>query len=209
MNCRGCRRVVTGPCTITTPASAVWPWIAQMRFGATWGASPTTGSRTARTRYAQRRPGARRLSGSQVGDTLGTAEPHRSSGSNPSTCSPIRSGIGTPVWSFVLREHDGKTRLISRNRFRLPSLAAGSGCFPWSRASLVMERKMLRWNQAAGRALAGSADGDGRRARCERSSTSLIAAPRPPDEDLDPVHRVPCGDPDRRPFFDCDRRGRS
>jgi hypothetical protein len=31
------------------------------------------------------------------------------------------------VWAFVLEEHDGHTRLISRNRFRLPTLAARIG----------------------------------------------------------------------------------
>jgi hypothetical protein len=29
---------------------------------------------------------------------------------------------GNWVWTFVLHEHDGATRLISRNRFRLPRL---------------------------------------------------------------------------------------
>jgi hypothetical protein len=47
------------------------------------------------------------------------------------------------VWSFVLSEHEGRTRLISRNRFRLPSLVAQIGMVPMEPASLVMERKML------------------------------------------------------------------
>ena len=54
-----------------------------------------------------------------------------------------RSGDGNWVWSFVLREQDGRTRLISRNRFRLPSLVARAGMLPMEPASLVMERKML------------------------------------------------------------------
>jgi hypothetical protein len=55
-----------------------------------------------------------------------------------------RSEDGNWVWSFVLVEQDGKTRLISRNRFRLPSLLARVGMLPLEPASLVMERKMLR-----------------------------------------------------------------
>jgi hypothetical protein len=54
-----------------------------------------------------------------------------------------RSEDGNWVWSFVLDEHDGTTRLISRNRFRLPSLGARIGMAPMEPASLVMERKML------------------------------------------------------------------
>ena len=41
-------------------------------------------------------------------------------------------------------ERDGSTRLISRNRFRLPTLVARIGMLPMEPASLVMERKMLR-----------------------------------------------------------------
>jgi hypothetical protein len=44
----------------------------------------------------------------------------------------------------VLDERDGATRLISRNRFRLPTLPARIGMLPMEPASLVMERKMLR-----------------------------------------------------------------
>lgn len=44
----------------------------------------------------------------------------------------------------MLREHDGRTRLISRNRFRLPILIARIGMLPMEPGSLVMERKMLR-----------------------------------------------------------------
>jgi hypothetical protein len=43
----------------------------------------------------------------------------------------------------VLQAHDGTTRLISRNRFRLPTLAARIGMLPMEPGSLLMERKML------------------------------------------------------------------
>jgi hypothetical protein len=48
------------------------------------------------------------------------------------------------VWTFVLEEQDGNTRLISRNRFRLPQLKDKLGMIPMEPGSLVMERKMLR-----------------------------------------------------------------
>ena len=54
-----------------------------------------------------------------------------------------RSEDGNWVWTFVLSERDGATRLISRNRFRLPTLRARIGMLPMEPASLVMERKML------------------------------------------------------------------
>jgi hypothetical protein len=47
------------------------------------------------------------------------------------------------IWTFVLDEHDGATRLISRNRFRLPTLVARIGMLPMEPGSLLMERKML------------------------------------------------------------------
>jgi hypothetical protein len=54
-----------------------------------------------------------------------------------------RSQDGNWVWSFVLDERNGETRLISRNRFRLPTIAMRIGMLPMEAGSLVMERKML------------------------------------------------------------------
>jgi hypothetical protein len=80
----------------------------------------------------------------QVGDTIGF-------GSNrmciervePERVLAWRSEDGNWVWTFLLREQDGATRLISRNRFRLATLLARIGMLPMEPASLVMERKML------------------------------------------------------------------
>jgi hypothetical protein len=58
------------------------------------------------------------------------------------------------VWAVVsfelvvLEGRDGITRLISRNRFRLPTLATRIGMLPMEPGSLVMERKMLRGMKA-------------------------------------------------------------
>ena len=54
-----------------------------------------------------------------------------------------RSDDGNWVWTFVLEQRDGNTRLISRNRFRLPTLASRIGMLPIEPGSLLMERKML------------------------------------------------------------------
>jgi hypothetical protein len=55
-----------------------------------------------------------------------------------------RSEDGNWVWTFLLEEQDGATRLISRNRFRLQTAVARIGMLPMEPGSLVMERKMLQ-----------------------------------------------------------------
>jgi hypothetical protein len=55
-----------------------------------------------------------------------------------------RSEDGTWAWTLVLEPRNGATRLLSRNRFRLPALGERIGGLPMDPASLVMERKMLR-----------------------------------------------------------------
>jgi hypothetical protein len=138
--------VATRAITIDAPSSAVWPWIAQM------GPSPRGGAytydwienllgldmhSTDRVLPAYQHP--------QVGDTLGYGKNRmRFERVEPRRVLATRSEDGNWVWSFVLDEHDGKTRLISRNRFRLPSLTAKIGMIPMEPGSLVMEQKMLR-----------------------------------------------------------------
>ena len=69
-----------------------------------------------------------------------------------------RSQDGNWVWTFVLTEQGGSTRLISRNRFRLPTLVARLGMLPMEPASLVMERKMLRGIKRRAERLAATGD---------------------------------------------------
>ena len=138
--------VATRAITIDAPASAVWPWIAQM------GPSPRGGAYT--YDWIENLLGLDMHSADrvlpeyqhpQVGDTLGYGKNRmRFERVEPERVLATRSEDGNWVWSFVLDEHDGKTRLISRNRFRLPSLTARIGMVPMEPASLVMERKMLR-----------------------------------------------------------------
>ena len=138
--------VATRAISIDAPAVAVWPWIAQI------GPSPRGGAytydwienllgldmhSTDRVLPDYQHP--------EVGDTLGYGKNRMHfERVEPRRVLATRSEDGNWVWSFVLDELDGQTRLISRNRFRLPSLTARIGMLPLEPASLVMERKMLR-----------------------------------------------------------------
>jgi len=138
--------VSTRAITIDAPAASVWPWLAQM------GPSPRGGAytydwienllgldmhSTDRVLPDYQHP--------QVGDTLGYGKNRmRFERVEPQRVLATRSEDGNWVWSFVLAEHEGQTRLISRNRFRLPSLTAKIGMIPMEPASLLMEQKMLR-----------------------------------------------------------------
>ncbi len=136
--------VTTRAIDIDGPAAAVWPWLAQI------GPSPRGGAytydwienllgldmhSTDRILLEFQEP--------QVGDTIGFGKNQM----RLERCEPAvlawRSSDGNWVWSFVLEERDGRTRLLSRNRFRLPTLIARLGMAPMEPASLVMERKML------------------------------------------------------------------
>jgi hypothetical protein len=130
---------------IDAPAAAVWPWLAQM------GPSPRGGAYT--YDWIENLLGLNMHSTGgvlpefqhpQVGDTF-------SLGSDRMKMDRVeservlawRSEDGNWVWTFVLVPRDGGTRLISRNRFRLPALVARIGMLPLEPGSLVMERKML------------------------------------------------------------------
>jgi hypothetical protein len=138
--------VATRAITIDAPASAVWPWVAQM------GPSPRGGAYT--YDWIENLLGLDMHSADrvlpeyqqpQVGDALGYGKNRmRFERIEPRRVLATRSEDGNWVWSLVLDEHDGKTRLISRNRFRLPSLTAKIGMIPMEPGSLVMEQKMLR-----------------------------------------------------------------
>ena len=138
--------VSTRAIDIDAPPAAVWPWLAQM------GPSPRGGAYT--YDWIENLLGLNMHSTDgvlaefqhpQVGETF-------SLGSNRMRMDRVeteqvlawRSQDGNWVWTFVLEPRDGGTRLISRNRFRLPKLVARIGMLPMEPGSLVMERKMLR-----------------------------------------------------------------
>jgi hypothetical protein len=138
--------VATRAITIDAPASAVWPWIAQM------GPSPRGGAYT--YDWIENLLGLNMHSADhvlpefqhpRVGDGFGYGANQMSFRIvEPEHVLASQSADGNWVWTFVLDEHDGKTRLISRNRFRLPRIQDRIGMIPMEPGSLVMERKMLR-----------------------------------------------------------------
>ena len=130
---------------IDAPPSAVWPWLAQM------GPSPRGGAYTydwiENLLHLDMHSVDHVLPDFQhphVGDTIGFgANRMRLERVEPENVLSWRSQDGNWVWTFVLDRAGGTTRLISRNRFRLPTLSARIGMVPMEPASLLMERKML------------------------------------------------------------------
>jgi hypothetical protein len=138
--------VATRAIAISAPPSAVWPWIAQI------GPAPRGGAYTydwienlLRLDMHSTDRVLPEFQHPRVGDVIryGSNEMRVELADEPHALA-WRSEDGNWVWSFVISEHDGGTRLISRNRFRLATLAARAGMVPMEPASLVMERRMLR-----------------------------------------------------------------
>ena len=137
--------VATRAIWIDAPAACVWPWLVQL------GPSPRGGAYT--YDWIENLMGLHMHSASRVlpefqnprlGDTIGFGSNEmRLDVLEPERAIAWRSGDGNWVWAFVLREEGNRTRLISRNRFRLPTIAARAGMLPMEPGSLVMERKML------------------------------------------------------------------
>jgi hypothetical protein len=138
--------IATRAIDIHAPASRVWPWIAQI------GPSPRGGAYTydwIENLLGLDMHSADRILAEfqhpEVGDTIGYGSNRmRVERVEPEHVLAWRSQNGNWVWTFVLTEQGGSTRLISRNRFRLPTLGARIGMIPMEPASLLMERKMLR-----------------------------------------------------------------
>jgi hypothetical protein len=153
--------VSTRAITIDAPAAAVWPWLAQM------GPSPRGGAYT--YDWIENLLGLDMHSVDRVlpefqhpkvGDTIRLGSNRmRIERVEPGRMLSWRSEDGNWVWTFVLAESDGTTRLISRNRFRLPTLAGRIGMLPMEPGSLLMERRMLRGIKERAERLSRDADG--------------------------------------------------
>lgn len=153
--------VATRAIEIRAPAAAVWPWLAQM------GPSPRGGAYT--YDWIENLLGLNMHSvdvvlpefqDPHVGDTIRLGPNRmRLERVEPERVLAWRSQDGNWVWTFTLVETDRTTRLISRNRFRLPRLVDRLGMAPMEPASLVMERKMLRGIKQRAERLAGDAAG--------------------------------------------------
>jgi hypothetical protein len=130
---------------LDAPAAVVWPWLAQM------GPVPRGGAYT--YDWIENLLGLGMHSVDQVlpeyqhpqiGDTISLGSNRmRVERVDPEHVLAWCSEDGNWVGTFVVEERDGRTRLISRNRFRLPTLIGRIGMLPMEPGSLVMERKML------------------------------------------------------------------
>jgi hypothetical protein len=137
--------VATRAITIDAPPAAVWPWIAQM------GPAPRGGAYTydwIENLFGLNMHSVDRVlpefQHPRVGEGFGYGQNQmRYALVEPERVLATRSADGNWVWTFALDEQDGGTRLISRNRFRLPRLKDRLGMLPMEPGSLVMERKML------------------------------------------------------------------
>jgi hypothetical protein len=137
--------VATRAITVNAPPSAVWPWIAQI------GPAPRGGAYTydwIENMFGLNMHSVDRVlpeyQDPKVGDGFGLGENRMQfERVEPEHVLAFRSSDGNWVWTFVLEGRDGQTRLISRNRFRLPRLKDKIGMIPMEPGSLVMERKML------------------------------------------------------------------
>jgi hypothetical protein len=148
--------VSTRAITIDAPAASVWPWLAQM------GPSPRGGAYT--YDWIENLLGLDMHSVDrvlpefqhpEVGDTIKLgANQMLLARVEPDHVLAWRSEDGDWVWTFVLEERDRTTRLISRNRYRQPTLAACVSMLPMEPGSLVMERRMLRGIKARAERLA-------------------------------------------------------
>ena len=137
--------IATRAIDIEAPPSAVWPWIAQM------GPSPRGGAYTydwienllGLNMHSTERV-LDEFQDPKVGDTIEFgSNVMRLERVEPDRVVAWRSSDGNWVWTFVLEPRAESTRLISRNRYRLPTLAARVGMIPMEPGSFVMERKML------------------------------------------------------------------
>ena len=126
--------VATRAIDVDAPPSAVWPWLAQM------GPAPRGGAYTydwienllGLDMHSVERV-LPEFQHPQVGDTIGLgANRMRYERVEPERVLSSRSEDGNWVWTFVLEERSDSTRLISRNRFRLPPSLHASGCSRWS-----------------------------------------------------------------------------
>jgi hypothetical protein len=153
--------VATRAVEIDAPPAAVWPWIAQM------GPSPRGGAYT--YDWIENLLGLNMHSTDQVlpefqdphtGETIGFGpNKMRLERVEPEHVLAWRAEHGNWVWTFVLEPVNDHTRLISRNRFRLPRLIDRIGMLPMEPGSLLMERKMLLGIKQRAEKLAATTDG--------------------------------------------------
>jgi hypothetical protein len=139
--------LATRAITVNAPASAIWPWLVQMgpgRGGAytydwienLFGLDMHSADEILPQFQRLEIGDVLRSPNGDIGMRVEILEPERALSS--------RSEDGTWVWTFVLDEEDGVTRLLSRNRIRVGgSLGGRLAMLLMEPGSLVMERRML------------------------------------------------------------------
>jgi proline iminopeptidase len=140
--------VSTRAITIDARASAVWPWIVQMGVGRGGAYTYDWIERLLGLDMHSSDRVIPELQDVDVGDVLPMAPNApglRVEIADVERAFALRSEDGRWVWTFVLRESGGSTRLISRNRSPAArSLREGIAMLVMEPGSLVMERKMLQ-----------------------------------------------------------------
>jgi hypothetical protein len=142
--------VTTRAVTVAAPPGCVWPWLVQMGSGR--GGAYTydwienlfgLGMHSADVVLPQ-------FQDLKVGDEIPVGQGGRVmrvAVLEPERVLAVQSGDGSWVWIFALFPEAGTTRLVSRNRLRVPGGPAAARA-AWSLlmepGSMVMERKMLR-----------------------------------------------------------------
>ncbi len=138
-------RTATRAISIAAPPAAVWPWIVQI------GPRPRGGAYT--YDWIENLLGLDMHSADAViaafqHPQLGERIPLGSNEMVVAVLEPEHafgwlSADGNWLWTFTLEPTAKGTRLISRNSYRLPTLAARIAMLPMEPGSLLMERRML------------------------------------------------------------------
>ena len=150
--------VATRAITIAAPPSAVWPWLVQMGPGERGGAYTYDwienllglDMHSADAILPQ-------FQAPQAGDVVPDAGGRpwfRLERVEPERVLAMRSADRNWVWTFVLVEQAGWTRLLSRNRIRRTGVGARLALEAMIPGSLVMEHKMLHGIRARAERLA-------------------------------------------------------
>jgi hypothetical protein len=141
--------VSTRAIAIDAPAAAVWPWLVQMGPGRAGAYTYDWIENLLGLDMHSADTIVPELQHLEVGEVLpvtrGEGTGMRVERLEPEHVLATRSEDGRWVWSFVLAEDDGVTRLVSRNRISTGALSQGGklGMAVMEPGSLVMERKML------------------------------------------------------------------
>lgn len=141
--------VSTRAIAIDAPAAAVWPWLVQMGPGRAGAYTYDWIENLLGLDMHSAETVVPELQHLEVGEVLqgtrGDGTGMRVELLEPEHVLATRSEDGRWVWSFVLDEEDGVTRLVSRNRISTGGLSQGGklGMAVMEPGSLVMERKML------------------------------------------------------------------